>query len=264
MVQFIKANGIRIAYAEDGPADGPALMMSHSLSASGAMWEPQLPALTDKYRVIRVDTRGHVQTEVPPGDYTLDQLADDMLGVMDGLGIEKAHYCGLSMGGMIGQTLGLKAPERFKTLVLCDTSSGYPPGGSTMWADRVQGARTNGLEATIDVTIDRWFSPGFVKSSPDVIEGVKKMILATPVEGYCGCSMAISKLALTERLGEINVPTLVIVGEDDPGTPVGMSEVIRDGIPGAQLVVLPVARHLANMEDVDGFNKALRTFLDAH
>ena len=187
-----------------------------------------------------------------------------MLGVMDALGVEKAHYCGLSMGGMIGQTLGLNAPQRFKTLVLCDTSSGYPPDGANMWADRVKAARANGLAASLDATIDRWFSQGFVKSAPDVIKRVKDMIVATPVDGYCGCSMAISKLALTPRLGEINIPTLVIVGADDQGTPVAMSEIIRDGIPGAQLVVLPVARHLANMEDVAGFNKALRSFLDAH
>lgn len=264
MVQFVNANGIRIAYTDDGPANGPTLVMSHSLSASGAMWEPQLSALTDKYRVIRIDTRGHGQTEVPSGDYTLDQLADDLLGAMDALGIEKAHYCGLSMGGMIGQTMALKAPERFKTLVLCDTSSGYPDAARSMWADRVQGARANGLGASLDATIDRWFSPGFVKAAPDVIGRVKDMILATPVDGYCGCSMAISKLALTDRLGEIRIPTLVIVGEDDQGTPVAMAETIRDGIPGAQLVVLPVARHLANMEDVTGFNKALRDFIDAH
>ncbi len=238
--------------------------MSHSLSASGLMWEPQLSALTDKYRVIRIDTRGHGQTEVPAGDYTLDQLADDLLGVMDALGIESAHYCGLSMGGMIGQTAALRALGRFKTLALCDTSSGYPPEMRTMWAERVKGARTNGLAATLDATIDHWFSLGFVQSAPDVIAGVKAMITATPVDGYCGCSMAISKLALTERLGEIAITALVIVGEDDQGTLIAMSEAIRDGIPGGQLVVLPVARHLSNMEDVEGFNKALRGFLDAH
>lgn len=264
MVQYVNANGIRIAYTDDGPAGGPPLVMSHSLSASGAMWEPQLAALTDKYRVIRIDTRGHGQTEAPAGGYTLDQLADDLLGVMDALGIARAHYCGLSMGGMIGQTMALKAPERLLTLVLCDTSSGYPAEAQSMWAERVEAARANGLAPSLDATIDRWFSPGFAEAAPDVIDGVKQMIMATPVDGYCGCAMAISQLALTDRLGEINIPTLVIVGEDDQGTPVSMAETIRDGIPGAQLVVLPVARHLANMEDVAGFNKALRDFLDAH
>jgi 3-oxoadipate enol-lactonase len=264
MVEFVQVNGARLAYQVDGPADGPPLVMSHSLSASHAMWNPQMPALVDRYRVIRLDTRGHGQSEATPGDYTLDLLADDVLGVMDALRIERAHYCGLSMGGMIGQTLGLKAPDRFRTLVLCDTASGYPPAMRGTWGERIAAARKNGLGASLDATIDRWFSPGFVKAAPDVIADVKRMILATPVEGYCSCSMAIAKLDLTARLGQIRTPTLVIVGADDPGTPVAMSEVIRDGIPGAELVVLPVARHLANMEDVAGFNTALRRFLEAH
>jgi 3-oxoadipate enol-lactonase len=264
MTKFADANGIRIAYAEDGPPDGPALVMSHSLSADHTMWEPQLPALVDRYRVLRIDTRGHGRSEVPAGDYSLEQLADDVVALMDSLKIDRAHFCGLSMGGMIGQTLGLRAPDRFLSLTLCDTSSGYPPEGRAMWADRIAAARAHGLAPGLDATIDRWFSPGFVASHPNVIEKVQAMILATPVDGYCGCSAAISKLALTERLGEIRIPTLVIVGEDDPGTPVAMSETIRDGIPGAELVVLPVARHLANMEDVDGFNRALRRFLNSH
>ena len=148
--------------------------------------------------------------------------------------------------------------------MLCDTSSGYPPEAQAMWADRIAAARATGLEAGIDGTIDRWFSPGFVQRAPEVIEGVRKMIAATPVDGYCGCGAAISRLNLTGRLGEIDTPTLVICGEDDQGTPVAMSETIRDGIPGAQLVILPVARHLSNMEDVAGFNAALRAFLDKH
>jgi 3-oxoadipate enol-lactonase len=220
--------------------------------------------LTDSYRVLRFDTRGHGASDAPTGEYTLDQLADDAIGLWDHLGIESTHYCGLSMGGMIGQTLALKVPQRLRTLVLCDTASAYPPAAQKMWADRIVAAKANGLEAGIDGTIDRWFSPGFVARAPEVITGVKKMIAATPVDGYCGCGAAISRLALTDRLGEIRIPTLVICGEDDQGTPLAMSEVIRDGIPGAKLVVLPVARHLSNMEDVAGFNAALRGFLDQH
>lgn len=264
MVEFADVNGTRIAYRLDGPEGAPVLTMSHSLSADHSMWEPQMPALSDAYRVLRFDTRGHGASDAPAGEYSLDQLADDVIGLWDKLGIDKTHYCGLSMGGMIGQTLALKAPERLRTLVLCDTSSGYPPEAQTMWADRIAAARANGLEAGIDGTIDRWFSPGFVQRAPDVIDGVRKMIAATPVDGYCGCGAAISRLNLTGRLGEIDTPTLVICGEDDQGTPVAMSETIRDGIPGAQLVILPVARHLSNMEDVAGFNAALRAFLDKH
>ena len=264
MAELASVNGTRIAYTWDGPEDAPVVTMSHSLSANHSMWDPQMPALTDAYRVLRFDTRGHGASDAPGGDYTLDQLADDVIGLWDELGIESTHYCGLSMGGMIGQTLGLKAQDRLRTLVLCDTASGYPAEAKAQWGDRIKAARANGMAASIDATIERWFSPGFIESDPETIDRVRAMIAATPVDGYCGCGAAIAQLALTDRLGEIRVPTLVIVGEEDPGTPVSMSETIRDGIPGAELVVLPVARHLSNMEDVEGFNAALRSFLDKH
>jgi len=262
MVEFATVDGTRIGYRLDGPEAAPVLTMSHSLSADHTMWDPQMPALTDAYRVLRFDTRGHGASDAPAGEYSLDLLADDVIGLWDKLGIEKTHYCGLSMGGMIGQTLALKAPQRLRSLVLCDTASGYPPEAQAMWAERIAAARANGLEAGIEATIDRWFSPRFVQSAPDVIDSVRRMIAATPVDGYCGCGAAIARLNLTGRLGEIRTPTLVICGEDDQGTPVAMSETIRDGIPGARLVILPVARHLSNMEDVAGFNAALRSFLD--
>jgi len=260
----VQANGIRVRYADEGPKDAPAVVMSHSLSANLAMWTPQAEALKDRYRVVRYDTRGHGGTEVPAGPYTLDMLADDAFGLMDALGLDKVHWVGLSMGGMIGQTAVLKAPARFRTLTLADTSSGYPPEGAAMWADRIQAARANGLAAGVEGTMDRWFSPTFMASAAPVLDEVREMIRKTPVEGYCGCGAAIAKLNVTPRLGEIAAPTLVICGEDDPGTPLAMSEIMRDGIPGAQLAVLPVARHLSNLEDVAGFNAALAAFLDAN
>lgn len=262
--QTIQANGIRMRYADEGPRDAPVVVMSHSLSAELAMWDPQAEALKDRYRVVRYDTRGHGGSEVTDGPYSLEQLADDAFGLMDALGIEKAHWVGLSMGGMIGQTAALMNGGRFTTMTLADTSSGYPAAGQAMWAERIDGARKNGMAAGVEGTIDRWFSPGFVASAGKVVDDVRAMIAATPVEGYCGCGGAIAKLDVTGRLGEIDIPTLVICGEDDQGTPLSMSETIRDGIKGAKLVVLPVARHLANLEDVAGFNQALADFLDAH
>ncbi len=262
--QTVRANGIDIRYADEGPKDAPAVVMSHSLSAELAMWEPQAAALRDRYRVIRYDTRGHGGSSAPEGPYTLDLLADDAIALMDALKLDKAHWVGLSMGGMIGQTLALKAPERLRSLTLADTSSGYPPEAVAGWAERIANARANGMAAGVDATIDRWFSPGFVAASPAVVDPVRAMIRATPVEGYCGCGAAIAKLNVTPRLGDIATPTLIICGEDDPGTPVAMSEIMRDGIPGAELVILPIARHLSNLEDPTGFNAALARFLDAH
>lgn len=261
--QKINVGGLNIRFADEGPKSAPVVMMSHSLSAEIGMWSPQADALKDRFRVIRYDTRGHGGTDAPEGPYTLDMLADDALGLMDALDLGKVHWVGLSMGGMIGQTLALKAPDRLLSLTLADTSSGYPADAVAGWADRIAAAKANGMAAGVDMTIDRWFSPGFVKEDPATIQAVRDMILATPVAGYCGCGAAIAQLNITPRLGEITIPTLVICGEDDPGTPLAMSEIMRDGIPGAELAVLPVARHISNLEDVEGFNQALEGFLDA-
>jgi len=261
--KMISANGISIRYSDEGPKDAPVVVMSHSLSAELAMWDPQAEVLMEDFRVIRYDTRGHGGTDAPVGPYSLEMLADDAVGLLDGLGLSKVHWVGLSMGGMIGQTLGLRAPERLLSLTLADTSAGYPAAASAMWSDRIKAARENGMAAGVEGTMERWFSPGFMASGAPVLDDVRRMIASTPVEGYCGCGAAISNLAVEPRLGEIKLPTLVICGEDDQATPLSMSETIRDGIPGAKLAVLPVARHLANLEDVGGFNAAMMSFLNA-
>ena len=260
----INVNGVDTYYVDEGPRDAPVVVMSHSLSAELAMWQPQAETLDSRYRVIRYDTRGHGESAVPPGPYSLDDLATDAIALIDALDLDEVHWVGLSMGGMIGQTAALKAPEKLKTLTLADTSSGYPPEAVAGWEERIAGARANGMAGSVDATIERWFSPGFVQRAPETIAAVRAMILGTPVEGYCGCGAAISKLNVTPRLGEIETPTLIICGEDDPGTPVSMSEIMRDGIPNSELVILPVARHLSNLEDPAGFNAALIKFLDAH
>lgn len=262
--KMVEANGISMRYADEGPNDAPPIVFSHSLSAEIGMWNPQAAAFAGDYRVIRYDTRGHGGTDAPEGPYSLDLLADDAIAFLDALGLQDVHWVGLSMGGMIGQTVALKAPGRYRTLTLADTSSGYPPEAVAGWDERIQNARQNGMAAGVEATIDRWFSPGFVAAAPDLIDGVRAMIRNTPVAGYCGCGAAIARLDVTPRLGEIGMPTLVICGEDDPGTPLAMSETIRDGIPGAKLAVLPGARHLSNLEDVAGFNAALGDFLKAH
>lgn len=261
----VKANGISVRYRFDGPEGGPVVTMSHSLSANIDMWEPQVAALTDAgYRVLRYDTRGHGGTDVPEGPYSLDTLAQDAAALLQALGIAKTHFVGLSMGGMIGQTLALARPDLLRTLTLCDTASGYPPEAVAMWQDRIAGAEKNGLEPGVETTMDRWFSPGFVAGNKAVCDKVRAMIRATPVKGYIGCCHAISKLAATPNLPKIKTPTLIIVGEDDPGTPVAMSRTIQQGIAGSELVILPVARHLSNMETVKEFNAALLAFLRRH
>ena len=259
----ITANGIGIRYELEGPEAAPVVAMSHSLAANVGMWEDQMSVLSD-YRVLRYDTRGHGGTDAPEGDYTLDQLADDLFALLDALAIDRVHFVGLSMGGMIAQTAALKDPSRFLSLALCDTSSRVPGEGEALWSERMETARSQGMQALVDSTIDRWFSRAFRAAEPERVERVLEMIRSTPVAGYCGCCAAIRKLDLTDRIAEIRLPTLLIVGEDDPGTPVAAHEVIRDRIEGSRLVVIPDALHFSNVEQTAIFNETLAGFLAEH
>ena len=259
----VDANGISINYRLDGPESAPLVTMSHSLAASLDMWQWQMPALAD-YRVLRYDTRGHGGTDAPAGEYSLDMLADDLFALLDALGVEDTHYVGLSMGGMIGQTAALKDQSRFRTLSLCDTSSRIPPEAGAVWEERIATARGQGMEALVESTIERWFSEGYRKREPAEVDKVREMIRATSVDGYCGCCAAIARLDLTDRISVINRPVLLIVGEEDPGTPVAAHEAIRDRIAGSELVILPEALHFSNVERQADFNRALTGFLDRH
>jgi 3-oxoadipate enol-lactonase len=255
------ANGIVTQYALDGPADAPVVTLSHALAASLEMWEPQLPALAERYRVLRYDTRGHGGSEVPPGAYALDTLAEDVVGLLAALGISRTHFVGLSMGGMIGQTLALKHPEVLGGLVLADTSSRVPPETGPVWDERIATAEQRGMAALFEGTLERWFTAPFAARSPEVIDGIRALIRTTAPLGFIGCSRAIQELNTTDRLGEIRAPTLIIVGEQDMGTPVAAAEVIHQGIAGSKLVVLQSAAHLSNVEQAEKFNQALTAFL---
>ena len=255
----IKANGIQINYEVEG--DGPWLVMSHSLACDVRMWDEQLQALKSKYRVLRVDTRGHGGTDAPDGAYTLDMLADDLHGLLAALKVERPHFVGLSMGGMIGMTYVLKYPGALRSLVLCDTSSRIPPEALPVWQERIQTVAAKGMEPMVEPTLKRWFTEPFLARRPPVIERVAGMIRSTPPKGYIGCCQAIPKINLTDRLAAIKSPVQVIVGEQDVGTPVAMSEAIHQAIPGSELVVLPSASHLSNLEQPEAFNRALSAFL---
>lgn len=256
-----RANGIEVYYELHGREGAPWLVLSHSLACSVRMWDPQIAALRDEYRILACDTRGHGASEAPPGAYTLELLADDLFSLLKELKIEKAHYCGLSMGGMIGQTFALKYPGVFRTLTLADTTSRYPQEAAPQWVERIGIAEAKGMEPLAQPTLERWFTEAFRKANPAAVEVIRKLILATPVAGYAGCCHAIPRINLTARLKEIKCPILVIVGEQDPGTPPAMAREIHDNAPGSKLVVLPQAAHLANLEQPEGFSRALRDFL---
>jgi 3-oxoadipate enol-lactonase len=257
----ITANGISMNYTLDGPASAPVATLSHSLATDLSMWDPQMKALTARYRVLRYDTRGHGGTEAPAAAYTLDQLADDARALLQALGIPKTHCIGLSMGGMIGQTLALKSPELFLSLSLCDTSSRIPAEAKPLWQDRIKTAQTQGMEPLVEGTIARWFTAPFREQHKDVVDPVRAMIRRTPPQGYAGCCHAISALDLTDRLPAIKLPTLIVVGEEDQGTPVAASQAIQAKIAGSQLEILKSAAHLANMEQPEAFTKAVTSFL---
>jgi len=258
----IKVNGINVNYEIAG--SGPWVTLSHSLACSLGMWDEQMDALTAKYKVLRYDTRGHGATDAPPGPYTLEQMADDAHAMLAALGIERTHWVGLSMGGMIGQTFALKYPNVFDSLVLADTTSRYPPAAGGIWADRVKAVTDKGMAAVVDGTLARWFTEPFRQSQPAIMKRVADYIRTTPVAGYVGSCQAIPKIDLTDRLGEIRCPTLIIVGEQDAGTPVALARDIHAAMPGSELVIIPSASHLSNVEQPQAFNAALLGFLQRH
>jgi 3-oxoadipate enol-lactonase len=255
----IKVNGLNINYEIAG--NGPWVTLSHSLACDKHMWDEQMDALTKKYKVLRYDTRGHGKSEAPAGAYTLDQLADDAHGLLNALGIKRTHWAGLSMGGMIGQTAALKYPGLFQSLILADTTSRYPAEAAGVWADRIKTAETHGMEAVVEGTLARWFTEPYRKKNTPGLARVAAAIRATPVAGFVGCCHALPKINVTARLKEIKCPVLVIVGEDDPGTPVAMAREIHEAAPGSQLVIIPSAAHIANIEQPEAFTKAMLDFL---
>jgi 3-oxoadipate enol-lactonase len=256
-------NGIEINYEIHGQG-GPWVVLSHSLACDLHMWDAQIELLKDRFRVLAYDTRGHGKSDTPGGEYTLDQLVEDAKGLLDEIGVEKPHWIGLSLGGMIGMMFELKYPGTFRSLVLCDTSSRMPPELAPVWAGRIKTVAESGMAGVVESTLERWFTEPFRKSRPDVIDRIAKMIAATKVDGYAGCCHAIPKLDCTDRLHQIACPVQVIVGEQDAGTPVAMSEAIHSGIANSELVIIPQASHLSNLEQPEKFNDALNRFLSAN
>ena len=254
----VKTNGIEINYEIEG--SGPWITLSHSLACDLHMWDPQMPLLTKNFRVLRFDTRGHGQSSAPPGEYTLEQMADDVKGLLDGLKIKQTHWAGLSMGGMIGQTFALKYPGIFQSMVLADTTSRRHQDAAKLWGERVRVAQEQGMGALVEGTLARWFTEPYRKSQIETMVRIGNDIRNTPVAGYVGCCLAISKIELTARLKEINCPTLIIVGDQDAGTPPEMAREIHANLKGSELKVIPFAAHLSNIEQPEVFNDALTAF----
>ncbi|MGZ5073161.1 MAG: 3-oxoadipate enol-lactonase, partial [Usitatibacter sp.] len=213
------------------------------------------------YRVLRYDARGHGLSAAPEGDYTLDQLVADAVGILDALEVAQAHFAGLSMGGMIGQAFALAHPERLGKLVLANTTSSYGAEGPKMWEARAKAVEEGGMAAITELAMTRYFSEQFRNARADVVERIRARFLATDPAGYIGCCDAIRDLDFTARLGAVRSPTLVIAGAKDAGTPPSMSEAIAKAIPGAKLTVIQGAAHLSAVEKPREFNGLVRRFL---
>jgi 3-oxoadipate enol-lactonase len=237
---------VDVAHTVDGPAGAPTVVLSNSLGSTPAMWDPQFAALVERLRVVRYDHRGHGASPVPPGPYELDDLGADVLALLDRLGLERVHWCGLSLGGMVGMWMAIHAPERIDRLVLCCTSAKLGP--PEMWADRAATVREHGVDAVADAGIERWLSPAFLEREPETAARVRAMLASTPAEGYAACCGVIERMDQTARLGEIRAPTLVIAAADDPATPPEHGELIASAVPGARLEIVANARHLATIE----------------
>jgi 3-oxoadipate enol-lactonase len=258
-MKTVHANGIDIRYDIQG--SGPWLTLSHSLATDLGMWDDQMAALTERFKVLRFDTRGHGGSSAPATPYDFAMLTADVLGLLDALGVDTTHFVGISMGGMIAQHLALAAPTRIGHLVLASTTSRYPPEAKAIWQQRIEAVTAAGVEPLVTPTLERWFTPPFRAARPDVMARIGGLIRATPAAGYVGCCHAISDLATTSALLRIACPTLIIAGADDVGTPPAMGREIADAVPNARFESIAGASHFCNVEQAATFNRLLLDFL---
>ncbi|HKN77410.1 MAG TPA: 3-oxoadipate enol-lactonase [Candidatus Acidoferrum sp.] len=255
---FAQLEDVRIHYDLSGLPSAPALVFSNSLGATLSMWDPQMPAFQKKFHVLRYDTRGHGQSSVTPGPYTIEQLARDVLALLDELQLDRVYFCGLSMGGQTGMWLALNAQARFHKLILCNTAAKI--GTPEMWNTRIEAVRKGGMKSISSTVMERWFSADFRSNSPDVIATIKQLFERTNPEGYAANCAAIREFDAREAIAAVKVPTLVIAGTHDAATTPADGRYLADHIAGARYVELNAA-HLSNIENRDRFNTELSTFL---
>ena len=251
-------DGTRLAVECRGAFDAPVLLLSNSLGTTMAMWDPQVEALSARFRLVRYDGRGQGRSQVPAGAYSMDRLGRDALAVLDAVGSQQAHFCGLSMGGMVGQWLAHRAPDRLLRLVLANTSAFMPPPSA--WQQRLEGVLAQGMGPLAEASLARWFTPRFLAASPPQAEAIRQMLLANNPQGYAGCCAAIRDMDQRPTAALNQVPTLVIAGEADPATPVAEAEFLVSAAADARLVTLPAA-HLSNVECATLFTEAVLAHL---
>lgn len=253
-------NGNDLNYELGGNADRPVLMFANSLGTDMGMWQPQMDAFAGDYRILRYDMRGHGQTEASQGPYTIDLLAGDALALIRHLGLSGVNFCGLSMGGMVGQWLGAHAGDYLNRLILCATSATSP--NPAAFEARIKAVEEQGLPGIVDAVLDRWFTPQFQKRAPQTVKRIGQMTADASPQGYVACCEALVTLDISGDLRAIGTPTLCIVGADDMATPVEANRYIADHIAGARLEIINEGAHLINLEQPEKFNDLLRGFLE--
>jgi 3-oxoadipate enol-lactonase/4-carboxymuconolactone decarboxylase len=243
---------VELHHEVHGPEDGTPVVLAGSLGSDLRMWDPQVAPLTAAgFRVVRYDHRGHGRSPAPPGPYALEELAADLLALLDRLGLRRVSLVGLSLGGMVGMWLAEHTPERLERLVLCCTSASLGP--ASMWQERAATARTAGMAALAEAAVERWVRPSFRAANPERAEWLRDMVASQPPEGYASCCTAIERMSIVDRLPTVTTPTLVVAAADDPATPPGHGRRIADAIPGARLEIVPFAAHLGNVEQPTAF-----------
>jgi 3-oxoadipate enol-lactonase len=257
---FLDLGGGTIHYELSGLRGASTLVFSNSLGTDLTMWEPQATALSKDFSILRYDTRGHGRSAASPGPYSVSQLTDDLVFMLDNLDLDRVHFCGLSMGGMIGMTLATRVPERLRKLVLCNTAPKI--GSAEVWNTRIDTVRKSGMGAVVDGVLERWFTPGFRAASPAAIARTRRVLLDTPVEGYTACCAAVRDMDGRNTVSNIHVPTLIITGAHDPVTPPSDGHFMAERIAGAEYKELPAA-HLSNIEAANAFTMELSKFLKA-
>ncbi|HEX5195010.1 MAG TPA: 3-oxoadipate enol-lactonase [Solirubrobacteraceae bacterium] len=256
----MSAAAVKLHHAVDGPAGGRVLLLGGSLGTTLAMWEPQVAALSAVVRVVRFDHRGHGGSPVPAGPYAIDDLGRDVLALMDDLGLQRACYCGLSLGGMVGQWLAISAPERIERVILMCTGAYLPP--PQQWLERAEAVRAAGSpEVLADAVVARWFTKPFAAANPDVVARHRAMVAATDPGGYAACCEAIAAMDLRQGLPSVRVPALVVSGAQDPSIPAEHGRAIARSIPGARFELLDPAAHVASVERADAVNELVAGFV---
>lgn len=257
-MDFARINGVLLHYRLSGPGDAPVVALVNSLGTDARIWDGVIERLASRYRVLSYDKRGHGLSDNPPGDYALDDHVDDLVGLLDHLGIARLALAGVSVGGLIAQALALRAPERLVALVLCDTAPKV--GDEAGWNARIDTVRSQGLGAIADLVVDRWFSPGFQQQRGEELAGWRNLFLRSDADGYAATCATLRDADLTKQIGAIAVPTLVVAGEADRSTPVDLVRACAVAIPGARFEILPGVGHIPSIEQPAVLAKLMTDF----